>query len=62
MDPRLDYCGPTTFITDVAKKVQKVTLIDHHKTAVEIVTSMREKNEMPSNGAQPHSCSELTRL
>ena len=46
----LDYCGPASFIPDIAKRVQKVTLIDHHKTAVEIVAALREKNQLPSNG------------
>lgn len=49
---RLDYCGPTDFIPEVAKHVKKVTLIDHHKTAVEILAALREKSQLPSNGTR----------
>lgn len=60
---RLDYCGPTDFIPEVAKHVKKVTLIDHHKTAVEILAALREKNQLPSNGTrQCGDCSSLTAL
>lgn len=52
---RLDYCGPTSFIPDMAKKVKKLTLIDHHKTAVEIVAALREKDQLPSNGTSTPS-------
>lgn len=31
----LDWCGPAGFLADVAARYAKVTLIDHHKTAIE---------------------------
>ena len=49
---RLDYVGPDKFIADLAKRVKHVTLIDHHKTAVDILKELQAKNEMPANGAR----------
>ncbi|KAG8071891.1 hypothetical protein GUJ93_ZPchr0006g44034 [Zizania palustris] len=31
----LDFVGPLGFVTDIARKVESVTILDHHKTAFE---------------------------
>eukprot|EP01112_Ceratiomyxa_fruticulosa_P011986 TRINITY_DN3301_c0_g1_i7.p1 TRINITY_DN3301_c0_g1~~TRINITY_DN3301_c0_g1_i7.p1 ORF type:complete len:325 (+),score=71.20 TRINITY_DN3301_c0_g1_i7:314-1288(+) len=39
----LDYCGPEGFIPLLAKRVHKVILIDHHKTALEMYSYINNK-------------------
>jgi hypothetical protein len=45
----VDYCGPASFIPSLAPRVQRVVLIDHHKTAADLVTGWRASNSIPDN-------------
>eukprot|EP01119_Soliformovum_irregulare_P022049 TRINITY_DN7462_c0_g1_i2.p1 TRINITY_DN7462_c0_g1~~TRINITY_DN7462_c0_g1_i2.p1 ORF type:complete len:293 (-),score=56.00 TRINITY_DN7462_c0_g1_i2:25-903(-) len=45
----LDYIGPDTFALDVAKRVKKVTILDHHKTAFELVDKWKASQSLPEN-------------
>ncbi|KAL6077149.1 DHHA1 domain-containing protein [Balamuthia mandrillaris] len=46
----LDYCGPADFIPRLsALPVNKVVLLDHHKTAIEMIEEYKQQNRMPSN-------------
>jgi hypothetical protein len=48
-DNRVDYCGPTGFITSLAPRVKEVILLDHHKTAIELVDDLKTKSLLPLN-------------
>jgi hypothetical protein len=52
---RLDYCGPEGFLPAVSAQVKKLTLIDHHKTAQELVDAMRSSQTLPENGTRVHA-------
>jgi len=45
----LDYIGGNTFVKELAPIVKHITIIDHHKTAVEVIDSLRANNQMPKN-------------
>jgi oligoribonuclease NrnB/cAMP/cGMP phosphodiesterase (DHH superfamily) len=45
----LDYVGPADFVHRVAKKVRHVTLLDHHKTAFELMEQWKSENSLPQN-------------
>jgi oligoribonuclease NrnB/cAMP/cGMP phosphodiesterase (DHH superfamily) len=45
----LDYVGPSDFVHRVAKKVRHVTLLDHHKTAFELMEQWKSENSLPAN-------------
>jgi hypothetical protein len=45
----VDYCGPANFIPQLAPRVQRIVLIDHHKTAADLVTGWRASNSIPAN-------------
>jgi hypothetical protein len=42
----LDYVGPQNFAVDLSKKVKKLIIIDHHKTAFEM---FENKKDLPLN-------------
>jgi len=45
----LDYVGPSDFVHRISKKVRHVTLLDHHKTAFELVEQWKLENSLPQN-------------
>jgi len=45
----LDYVGPADFVHRVAKQVKHVTLLDHHKTAFELIEQWKTENSLPTN-------------
>lgn len=49
---RCDYCGPPTLIPQLAQRCERVVLIDHHKTAQELVDSWKASDSIPSNGTR----------
>lgn len=46
---RLDYVGPQDFVPRISKKVKKVVLIDHHRTAFEYVQEWKASQVLPDN-------------
>ncbi len=46
----MDYIGPDNFITELSPLVKKVTVLDHHKTGLELVDKLKAENKMPENG------------
>jgi hypothetical protein len=54
---RLDYVGPADFVHRVAKKVRHVTLLDHHKTAFELMEQWKSENSLPENCTPSRSLS-----
>ncbi|PKA60050.1 hypothetical protein AXF42_Ash009734 [Apostasia shenzhenica] len=40
----LDFIGPSGFVSELASKVKSVTVLDHHKTALEILSQNVSKN------------------
>jgi nanoRNase/pAp phosphatase (c-di-AMP/oligoRNAs hydrolase) len=45
----LDYIGPQTFITDLAPIVNKIVVLDHHKTGMELINKLKEAHKLPEN-------------
>jgi oligoribonuclease NrnB/cAMP/cGMP phosphodiesterase (DHH superfamily) len=45
----VDYCGPTGFISNLSPLVKKIILLDHHKTAIELIDDMKAKSTIPGN-------------
>ena len=45
-----DYVGPSKkWVLSICSKANKVTLLDHHKTAVELVDELKKENMIPTN-------------
>lgn len=44
----MDYIGPQNFALDLCSKVSRVVLIDHHKTAIDIISTLKS-NYFPPN-------------
>ncbi|GAB2217254.1 hypothetical protein Droror1_Dr00000426 [Drosera rotundifolia] len=42
----LDFVGPSGFIQDLAAKVEQVVLLDHHKTALEMLSNEEEPSRI----------------
>eukprot|EP00005_Dracoamoeba_jomungandri_P012389 CAMPEP_0174271404 /NCGR_PEP_ID=MMETSP0439-20130205/47771_1 /TAXON_ID=0 /ORGANISM="Stereomyxa ramosa, Strain Chinc5" /LENGTH=327 /DNA_ID=CAMNT_0015361383 /DNA_START=1410 /DNA_END=2390 /DNA_ORIENTATION=+ len=45
----VDYIGKENFILDLAKKVKRVTLLDHHKTSFDRISEWLATNQIPDN-------------
>eukprot|EP00742_Colponemidia_sp_Colp-10_P009832 GILJ01010757.1.p1 GENE.GILJ01010757.1~~GILJ01010757.1.p1 ORF type:complete len:331 (-),score=56.65 GILJ01010757.1:252-1244(-) len=45
----LDFTGGPGFMFELAKRVKKVIVLDHHKTAIDAVERARETGEIPEN-------------
>lgn len=45
----IDYCGKQGFLVDAARRVKRVVLLDHHKTAAEILDELRATSAWPAN-------------
>lgn len=46
----VDFIGPENFITELSPLVKKITVLDHHKTGLELVDKLKAENKMPENG------------
>jgi len=45
----LDYIGKENLIVEMSEVVQRIVLVDHHKTAFEILQKLKDCNKLPSN-------------
>lgn len=45
----VDFIGPENFITELSPLVKKITVLDHHKTGLELVDKLKAENNMPEN-------------
>jgi len=45
----LDYSGSSDFIPRISNRVKHITLIDHHKTAFEMIDLWKKEDSIPSN-------------
>lgn len=45
----IDYCGRDGFIVEAARRVRRVVLLDHHKSAAETLDELRAASSWPHN-------------